>query len=246
MLFLAWAGKLHRPTKDLDLPGRGTHEVGGVVNTIRDICSVECDDGLEFNLAGVEGWRIAEDAEYEGVRVKVPASLASALIPMQIDIGFGDAVEPATQSLTFPVLLPLGAPIVNAYPPEAVVAEKFHAMVALGIANSRMKDFFDVWTLASAYKFEMDALSRAVRRTFDRRRTELPQGAPLALTNEFLNDASKKTQWAAFLNRMGLAGEQPTLAEIGRFLTDFLIPVVEVAAGSSSSYHLWTPPGPCR
>jgi predicted nucleotidyltransferase component of viral defense system len=94
-LFIAWTGKLHRPTKDLDLLGRGTHEVGEVVDAIRDICSVECDDGLKFDLAGIEGSRIAEDAEYEGVRVKVQASLDGARIPMQIDIGFGDAVEPA-------------------------------------------------------------------------------------------------------------------------------------------------------
>ena len=243
-LFIAWAGKLHRPTKDLDLLGSGIHEVDQVVNAIREVCSVECEDGLKFDLAGIEGWRIAEDAEYEGVRVKVPASLDGARIPVQIDIGFGDIVEPAPQSLTFPVLLPLDAPVVRAYPPEAVVAEKFHAMIVLGIANSRMKDFFDVWTLASTYAFEMDALSRSVRSTFDRRRTKLPQGVPLALTNDFLDDTSKKTQWAAFLSRMGLAGKQPTLSEIGHFLTDFLMPVVGVATGNSSSDHVWTPPGP--
>jgi hypothetical protein len=154
ILFIAWAGKLHRPTKDLDLLGRGAHDVSHVVDSIRDICAVECEDGLEFDLAAIEGWRIAEDAEYEGVRVKVPASLDGARVQMQIDVGFGDAVEPAPKPLTFPVLLPLEAPTVNAYPPEAVVAEKFHAMVRLGIANSRMKDFFDIWTLASTYRFE--------------------------------------------------------------------------------------------
>lgn len=178
--------------------------------------------------------------------MKVPASLDGARIPMQIDIGFGDAAEPAPQSLTFPVLLPLDAPIVSAYPPEAVVAEKFHAMVVLGIANSRMKDFFYVWTLASTYKFEMDALSRAVRSTFDRRRTELPKSTPLALTSEFLEDPSKKTQWTAFLNRVGLAGKHPALAAIGGFLADFLMPVVKAAAGSPLSPGLWAPPGPWR
>jgi hypothetical protein len=224
----------------------GTHEVGEVVEAIRDICSVECDDGLKFDLAGIEGSRIAEDAEYEGVRVKVPTSLDGARIPIQIDVGFRDAVEPAPQLLTFPVLLPLDAPIVSAYPPEVVISEKFHAMVVLGIANSRMKDFFDVWTLASTHIFEMDALSRAVRSTFDRRRTELPHGVPLALTNEFLNDASKKTQWAALLSRVGLVGERPNLAGIGSSLADFLMPVAAVAAGSSLSYRLWTPPGPWK
>jgi Nucleotidyl transferase AbiEii toxin, Type IV TA system len=163
---------------------------------------------------------------------------------MQIDVGFGDAVEPAPKVLTFPVLLELDPPIINVYPPEAVVAEKFHAMVVLGIANSRMKDFFDVWTLASTYSFEMDALSRAVRSTFDRRRTEVPQVVPLALTNEFLNDTTKKAQCIAFLRRMGLTGEQPTLADIGLFLAGFLIPAASAAAGVSSPYRLWTPPGP--
>jgi hypothetical protein len=115
----------------------GTHEVGEVVEAILDICSVECDDGLKFDLAGIEGSRIAEDAEYEGVRVKVPASLDGARIPMQIDVGFGDAVEPAPQLLTFPVLLPLDAPIVSAYPPEVVISEKFHAIVADRVAARR-------------------------------------------------------------------------------------------------------------
>ncbi len=246
MLFLAWAGKLHRPTRDLDLLGRGTHEVGPVVEAIRDICSVECDDGLEFDLAAIKGWRIAEDAEYEGVRVKALVSLDRARIQMQIDIGFGDTVEPAPQSLTFPVLLPLEPPIVSAYPREAVVAEKFHAMVLLGIANSRMKDFFDIRALASTYKFEMDALARAIRSTFERRRTGLPPGVPLAFTDEFLEDASKKTQWRAFIGRLGLSGDQPTLTEIGRFLAGFLLPVVGIAAGGSSAYRRWTPPGPWK
>jgi Nucleotidyl transferase AbiEii toxin, Type IV TA system len=107
-----------------------------------------------------------------------------------------------------------------------------------------MKDFFDIWTLASTYSFEMDALSRAVRSTFERRRTEVPQVVPFALTNEFLNDTTKRTQWIAFLRRVGLTGEQPTLADIGVFLAGFLMPAASVAAGVSSSHRLWTPPGP--
>jgi hypothetical protein len=92
----------------------------------------------------------------------------------------------------------------------------------------------------------MDALSHAVRSTFERRRTQVPQAVPLALTNEFLNDTTKKTQWIAFLRRVSLTGEQPTLADIGLFLAGFLIPAASVAAGVSSSYRLWTPPGPWK
>ncbi len=246
MLFIAWAGKLHRPTKDLDLLGRGSHEVSNVVDSIREICAVECEDGLKFELAAIEGRRIAEDAEYEGVRVKVPASLDGARVQMQIDVGFGDAVEPAPKPLTFPVLLPLEAPTVNAYPPEVVVAEKFHAMVLLGIANSRMKDFFDIWTLASTYRFDIDLLARAIRSTFERRQTGLPKGVPLAFTEEFFEDASKKTQWRAFIGRIGLAGDQPTLAQIVPFLASFLLPAIEVAAHRPSPLHVWASGGPWK
>jgi hypothetical protein len=117
-------------------------------------------------------------------------------------------------------------------------------MVLLGIANSRMKDFYDIWTLASSYTFEMDTLARAVRSTFERRRTELPRGVPFAFTDEFLEDASKRTQWRAFVSRLGAADNRADLKEIGRFLAGFLIPVTEVAAGPVSSHRIWTPPGP--
>lgn len=160
MLFIAWEGKMHRPTKDLDLLSYGSPDVNHVVETVREVCSAAVDDGLQFDLAAVEGWRIKEDAEYEGVRVEVPASLDGARVQMQIDIGFGDLVEPAPKLLKFPVLLSMDAPMVRAYPPEAVVAEKFHAMVLLGIANSRMKDFYDIWMLVSSHTFEMDSLAR--------------------------------------------------------------------------------------
>lgn len=148
MLFLAWEGRLYRPTRDLDLLGFGSSDVHDVTARIREVCAVPADDGIIFDLAGIQGERIREDAEYEGVRVRVPASLDGARIAMQVDVGFGDVVDPPPAEITFPVLLPLDAPVLRAYPPEAVIAEKFHAMVVLGIANSRMKDFFDVWALA--------------------------------------------------------------------------------------------------
>jgi len=119
-----------------------------VTTRIREVCAAPADDGIIFDLAGIQGERIKEDAEYEGVRVRVSASLDGARIAMQVDVGFGDVVDPPPAEITFPVLLPLDAPVLRAYPPEAVIAEKFHAMVVLGIANSRMKDFFDVWALA--------------------------------------------------------------------------------------------------
>lgn len=243
MLFLAWEGQLHRPTKDLDLLGFGSPDVDDVTRRIRDICAVAADDGIVFDLPGIAGDRIKEDAEYEGVRVRVPASLDGARILMQIDIGFGDLVDPPPAELTFPVVLPLDAPVVRAYPAEVMIAEKFHALVVFGIANSRMKDFFDIWTLARTRHFDLPRLTRAVRNTFERRRTVLPENVPLALTADFLDDRSKQIQWAAFGKRLGLNG-LPPLRLIGEQIAAFIMPALSTHVGAAPILQTWPPGGP--
>lgn len=242
-LFLAWDGRLYRPTKDLDLLAFGSAEVAEVTQRIRDICAVPENDGIIFDLDQLQGERIKEDAEYEGVRVRVPATLDKARVSMQIDIGFGDLVDPQPTELSLPVLLPLDPPVLRGYPPEAVIAEKFHAMVVLGIANSRLKDFFDIWTLARSRQFDLQRLSHSVRSTFERRRTALPATVPLALTAEFWEDRSKQTQWTAFGNRLGL-GKLPALSVIGEEIASFLIPVLGDNATASVVTRRWEPGGP--
>jgi hypothetical protein len=241
MLFVAWDGKLHRPTQDVDLLGYGSPVVGEVAQRIREICAQSVDDGIVFDLEGMRSEKIREDAEYEGVRVRVPASLDGARVLLQIDIGFGDLVEPAPARLTFPTLLPLDPPIVRGYPPETVIAEKFQAMVMLGIGNSRMKDFFDIWTLARTHNFSLQSLGRSVRQTFERRRTPLPSTTPVALSEGFLLDENKQTQWKAFGNRSGL--DLPTLQSVGAAIEEFVMPVL----GAEDAPDLvWTAPGPWR
>jgi hypothetical protein len=243
MLFLAWDGRLYRPTRDLDLLGFGSADLDKVTVRVREICSVPADDGIVFDLTGIEAERINEDAEYEGVKVRVPASLDGARVTMQIDVGFGDKVDPAPAELPFPVLLPLDAPVVRAYPPEAVIAEKFQAMVVLGIANSRMKDFFDIWTFASTQHFDISRLANSLRRTFEQRHTPLPEVPPLALTDEFLLDRAKQTQWNAFCKRLGLR-DTPSLDATGPLLVGFLMPAVEQARSRKLDAMTWKPPGP--
>lgn len=245
MLFVAWGSKVYRPTKDLDLLGFGSANVAEVADRIREVCSVPAEDGIVFDVAGIEAERIKEDAEYEGVRVSVPASLDGARVRMQVDVGFGDVVDPSPAELRFPTLLPLDAPVIRAYPPEAVIAEKFQAMVALGIANSRMKDFFDIWTFAITQRFDAARLAQSIRRTFEQRRTGLPATPPVALTDEFLLDTVKRTQWAAFCKRLGLR-DTPALDAIGPVLIRFLMPVVEQARQQEPDALIWEPPGPWR
>lgn len=246
MLFTVWSGDLYRPTRDIDLLGCGSPAVNDVIDAIRQICETEAEDGLRFDLNAIEGSRIKEDAEYEGVRLKVPASLDGAKVQLQIDVGFGDAVEPAADNISFPVILPMEHPTIRAYPPEVVIAEKCQAMVLLGIANSRMKDFYDVWMMARTMTFQMDRLATALVRTFERRKTDLPADAPFALTPDFLNDAAKQTQWRAFASRSGLTETLPTLTEVGEAIKTFLVPALQAARSPVATKTTWNPPGPWR
>ena len=244
MLFAAWTGKVYRPTRDLDLLGWGSPDVDRLVTAFREVCTIDGGDGLVFEPARIEGERI-KDAEYEGVRVRIPASLDGARLLLQVDVGFGDAVEPPPAELTFPVLLPAPAPRLRAYPPEAVVAEKLHAMVLLGIANSRMKDFYDLCTIAESLSFDLPALARSVRVTFERRRTAVPTDQPFALTSEFLEDGTKRVQWQAFIKRIGVQTDL-TLAQAGERIREFLLPALQAASSESVVPRRWEPGGPWR
>lgn len=179
-LFTLWTGQTHRPTKDLDLLGRGSSAIAEVEQTIQAICGIHEEDGIVFNSASVEGTRIKEDDEYDGVRIKLQAELAGARMPMQIDIGFGDAVYPEPELVSFPVLLPMEAPLIRAYPREASIAEKFHAIVMLDIRNSRMKDFYDIWFMANTWTFDMASLRQAILTSFERRGSTIHAGVPFA------------------------------------------------------------------
>jgi len=154
MLFKLWPEGLHRATWDLDLHGRGSSAVADVVAVVRSLCAIDGGDGIVFDPASAAADAIRADQEYDGVRVRLEAHLAEARIPVQVDVGFGDAITPAPTRTSYPTLLDHPQPNVLAYPREAVVAEKLEAMASLGVTNSRMKDFYDVHVLASRFAFE--------------------------------------------------------------------------------------------
>ena len=198
MLFTAWFDDPHRATRDVDLLGYGDPSPEPMLATFRKICSIAADDGLTFDVDALRVDLIREELEYGGLRLRTSAALASARISIVIDIGFGDAVEPGIEEIALPVLLDLPAPHLRAYSRETVIAEKFQAMVAFGRANSRMKDFYDVWVLGKSCDFNDDRLAQAIAATFYRRRTPLPDALPDALTAEFARDEAKRRQWNAF------------------------------------------------
>jgi predicted nucleotidyltransferase component of viral defense system len=247
MLFRLWSGQLHRPTKDLDLLGQGEQSLARFEQIFRELCGQEVeDDGLVFDAASVWGEQIREDQEYEGLRIHCIARLERAKAPLQIDIGFGDAITPPPVAIEFPTLLDFPAPHLRAYPRETVVAEKYQAMVALGIANSRMKDFYDLWFLAHHFDFKGTTLSNAIRATFDRRRTPLPTETPLAWTPAFHDDGAKKQQWRAFGNRSKLSADGIGLSEIAAILRAFLLPPTAALRADESFGKSWPPGGPWR
>src|SRR5450432_2551415 len=172
-----------------------------------------------------QGRSPGEDADYEGIRLQFIAYLGNIRIPVQIDIGFGDVITPAPVQVEYPTLLSLPAPVLSAYPRETVVAEKCEAMVKLGMANSRMKDFHDLSSLAEQFGFDGAILAHAIAETFARRKTDIPTALPTALTAEFCEDNSKRHQWTAFTQRNQLYIERRNLSEVGTAVAAFLMPV---------------------
>ena len=202
LLFQLWYGQPHRSTRDADLLGFGRDDIPTLVGVFRSICGIAVDDGIVFDPESVAGTEIRKDAGYGGVRIDLRATLDSARLAMQIDIGFGDAVTPQAQLVTYPTLLAdVPAPTLRAYPKATVVAEKLHAVTHLGMTNSRMKDFFDLWVLLHDTTMDDAELQQAIEATFARRQTAIPGTLPIGLSDAFAQDATKQVQWRAFLQK---------------------------------------------
>ncbi|MDO9453206.1 MAG: nucleotidyl transferase AbiEii/AbiGii toxin family protein [Stagnimonas sp.] len=207
LLFSLWYDIPHRPTRDADLLGFGADDIGSVVAVFQDICRIASEDGIDFDPQQVVGSEIRKDAGYGGVRIEILAKLDGARLTLQVDIGFGDAVTPAPEAIEYPVLLSdLPSPQLRSYPKYTVVAEKFHAICLLGMANSRMKDYFDLWILLGEGTLDPREMKRAIEATFARRKMAMPAVMPVGLSDGFAADIGKQVQWQAFLrkNRLGL------------------------------------------
>jgi predicted nucleotidyltransferase component of viral defense system len=211
MLFAVWTEQPHRATRDLDLLAFGDSDIPALEQVFQELCAVPVEpDGLEFDAASVRGALIRENQAYGGVRIELQAKLGVARAHLQVDVGFGDAVKP--RLVTLPALLDLPAPRLRAYPQEAVVAEKLEAMVALGMANSRMKDYYDVWMLTRAFAIDPGRLRRAIDATFARRSTPLLASVPEGLSDAFAANADKQAQWQAFTRNLAAPG--PALVDL--------------------------------
>ncbi|MCX4030334.1 nucleotidyl transferase AbiEii/AbiGii toxin family protein [Spartinivicinus marinus] len=239
LLFDLWFDIPHRPTRDVDFLGFGSAELPHLQEIFKNICTVEVDDGILFQKDTVNAAEIRKDSHYAGVRITLLCILDSARCQVQVDIGFGDAVTPSPESVDYPVIFPeFDAPKLLVYPKYTVIAEKFQALTSLGIANSRMKDYFDLWVLSQHSNFEGETLKQAIQATFERRKTSLPDQTPFGLTEAFTQDAQKQTQWKAFIRKNNL--EAVSLPDIALTLIDFLMPPI-----MNTTFRLeWSPGGP--
>jgi len=237
MLFTLWSEGMHRPTRDVDLLGFGESDANELKSVFIDLCVLTVEpDGLTFTPTSVKSVPIRDNAAYPGVRVTMEARLENARVPLQVDIGFGDIVTPEPEDVRFPVILEFDTPKLRAYPVYTVIAEKLEAMVHLGEANTRMKDFFDLWFLSQNFSFEGSILRDAIIRTFERRRTTLPESPPPALSVAFADQ--KTAAWRAFLSRNGLGtlSMEATLNAIG----GFVMPVMDAAFSKTTFAFAWT------
>ena len=240
LLFALWYDDPHRPTRDADLLGFGPDDADNLIATFRAIAAMDLGDGIMFDPESVRADAIREDNTYGGTRINLVARIGSARCALQIDVGFGDAVTPEAATVAFPTLLQgFQTPVLRVYPVYTVIAEKYQAMVMLGQANSRMKDFYDLAVIGRRTELDGATLAGAIAATFARRNTALPTERPLALTSQFSEDAMKVRQWQAFLNKNRLNAD--TLADTVALLNLLLWPPTMAVAAQISVTTTWIP-----
>ena len=241
-LFTLWSGEPHRATRDVDLLGFGDPSEERMRTVFADVLTQDVvDDGVRFDLASLAAGPIRDQQEYGGIRVRLQARITTAKVRLQVDVGFGDAITPSPVVVEIPAVLDFPAPRLRAYPRETVVAEKLEAAVNLGMANSRMKDFYDLLVLSRTFAFDEAVLVEAIRATFERRGTPFPDGLPVALRPEFWEDRAKNTQWSAFIRKSG-ATPVGDLAAAIQEITVFVAPLLMSGVGALNKR--WLPGGP--
>ena len=230
MLFHIWHDEPHRPTRDAGLLRTGASDEAALAKIFVEICAANVeDDGVDFAADSVRTEPIREGNSCVGVRIKLMGRIGVARSPLQVDVGFGDAVVPAPQTVELPALLGRAPPRLSAYRRETVVAEKLHAIVDLGLTNTRMKDYFDLGFLSANFAFDGVTLAGSIAATFERRSTVIPDVLPTGLTEGFANDLTRRARWRGFLHRAGLQADEIGLGKAGSVIGEFLGPPLAMA-----------------
>ena len=251
LMFTVWQVSERRTTLDIDFLANYNNQVATIEKVIKQICKVPVTpDGLTFDAETVKGQKIKEEMEYEGVRVKFIGLLGRSRIPMQIDVGFGDVVYPRPKIIDYPVILDFPKPHLKGYSPESIVSEKFEAMVKLGLLNSRMKDFYDIWLMMRQFNFNGLHLVEALKRTFKRRKTTLPEDRPFFAEEIYDEKSDRQTLWRAFLRKRDIKIAPERLSDTARKIEEFLMEPLDAIKSNYEFHKVWkksgvwsTPPG---
>lgn len=227
MLVTLWTVDQSRFTRDVDFLSFGSEDEKSLITIFNDILSTDAQDGLRFDTAALTATQIRDDHVYGGVRLKTTAYLDKTEIPITIDIGFGDSVSDPGYTIEYPSLLELPSANIRAYSPATVIAEKFQAVVALGLINGRMKDFYDLWAIPKAQQMSEDELREAIASTFERRKTVIPTQRPDGLSTEFTRDQQKARQWLAYADSIDL--EAITLEQVADEVWAYLEPICKTS-----------------
>jgi len=246
MLFLLWGSNPHRPTRDIDLLGFGEPDAERLAGIFRFLCAASLpDDGVNFEAESVIAEEIRALDQYGGIRVTLRAKIGNAQIPMQIDVGFGDAMTPAPTLVSYPTILDFPAPRLRAYGRETVVAEKIEAIAKFGMINTRFKDYFDLRELAESQPFDGALIQKVIRATFQRSGTLLPTSMPIGLTDTFAEDATKQRQWTAFCSKINTSRAKEPLRSAIKVIASFVGPPM-TSPGRDPFVQMWAPGGPWK
>jgi predicted nucleotidyltransferase component of viral defense system len=245
LLFTVWRFPERRITLDIDFLAHFDNQVASIEEVIRTVCNVIVEpDGLVFDSGTIKGQRIKEKSEYKGVRVKFVGFLNRSRVPMQIDVGFGDIIYPKPEIYEYPVILDLPKPYLKGYSLESVISEKFEAMIKLGLLNSRMKDFYDIWIIIHRFDFNGSNLSEAIKRTFKHRRTDFPKECPIFAEEIYDEKSDRQILWNAFLKKGDIKNVPEKLAITAVEIERFLIKPMNAINKSQKFKGKWKAPGP--
>lgn len=241
LLFIVWQQSEIRSTIDIDLLGKINNDPNIITKVFQVIGEINvAEDGVRFDSSSVTSEQITVDADYRGVRVCLYGYLGTARVRIQIDIGFSDVVTPGPEQFFYPTILPVSAPRLNCYNKETLIAEKLQAIAKLGILNSRMKDFYDIWTLSERFEFDGTTLKNATRITFQRRETSITEDL-IAFLDTFCRNDEKIRQWRGFLRKSRALNIPESLEEIIRDIKRFLNPVISSIASGDEFKKMWKP-----
>ena len=247
MLFPAWTDDVFRPTRDLDLLGHGDNTPEALAETFREVFRQDVEeDGLVFDAEAVSARVIREEKVYSGVRIKSVVRLGTARYPVQVDIGFGDKITPEPDELDYPTILEFPAPRLRAYPHATVVAEKFEAMVQLGLGSTRIKDFYDLTAISRLFEFDGAILAEAIRNTFTQRGTDIPAAKPSALTSEFADKPESIRLWRQFIEDDAMLVKDTNFGPILDEIAAFVLPPATAATQGKRFDRHWPAGGPWR